>query len=384
MVPWPAAVTRSGQAWASAPKQTSATRWLTSTLPAPTAAGGRAATRVPPGATIDTGRMAPPLAGIVGSVADRRANDTALIVTASTAFTLPARCVVGAREVEGGGLAVDPQRQRDASRLALIGTGASGVDRVLERPGAVGEVGQGRPHPPFAVGDDLVERLVGQLAEPVDADLIGALLGVEVATTLRTGAGVGEQKRFDFGRQQDGRNSQSLLVHLGRLRRDRARCHPAHVGMVGPIGGPAHQPAVVGEAWRDDRDVVEMCPSGKWVVENDLIAGAHPIAEGVDGRRHRGGHRTEMDGNVFRLRQQFAGRREQRCRTVGPFLDIGRKGGPPEDRPHLVGHARQTPDEDPKCCRVQGCSLALLRGRFGAALQHPSAIEWDRGRLRSW
>src|SRR5919201_4923788 len=92
MVPWPAAATRSGQAWARAPKQTSATRWLTSTLPAPTAAGGRAATTVPAGATIDTGRIAPPLAGIVGSVADRRANDTALTVTASTAFTLPGRC----------------------------------------------------------------------------------------------------------------------------------------------------------------------------------------------------------------------------------------------------------------------------------------------------
>ncbi len=33
--------------WASAPRQTSATRWLTSTLPAPTAAGGRALTIVP-------------------------------------------------------------------------------------------------------------------------------------------------------------------------------------------------------------------------------------------------------------------------------------------------------------------------------------------------
>ena len=51
IVPWPAAPTRSGTAWARAPRQTSATRWLTSTLPAPTAAGGRAATIVPGGAT---------------------------------------------------------------------------------------------------------------------------------------------------------------------------------------------------------------------------------------------------------------------------------------------------------------------------------------------
>ena len=92
IVPWLAAPTRPGSAWASAPRQTSATRWLISTLPAPTAAGAAAATSEPTGATTSTGRSAPPLAGIVGSVAERRAHATAETVTDSGAFTLPGRC----------------------------------------------------------------------------------------------------------------------------------------------------------------------------------------------------------------------------------------------------------------------------------------------------
>ena len=78
IVPCDAAPTPSGSTWASAPRQTSATRWLTSTLPAPTAAGGRrvhdrarrARSRAPAGAT-------PPLAGMVGSSAAQREHDRA-------------------------------------------------------------------------------------------------------------------------------------------------------------------------------------------------------------------------------------------------------------------------------------------------------------------
>src|SRR5688572_18971149 len=92
MVPWPAAGTREGTACARAPKQTSAMRWETSTLPAPTAAGGRAATTEPKGATTDTGRMEPPLEGIPGSAAERKAKATQETVTASTALTLPDVC----------------------------------------------------------------------------------------------------------------------------------------------------------------------------------------------------------------------------------------------------------------------------------------------------
>ena len=89
IVPADAAPTRSGATWASAPKHTSAIRWLTSTLPAPTATGGSAATSEFRGVTIRTGRIVPPLAGMDGSVALRKAKATQLSVTARTALALP-------------------------------------------------------------------------------------------------------------------------------------------------------------------------------------------------------------------------------------------------------------------------------------------------------
>src|SRR4051812_21776900 len=78
IAPCDAAPTRSGTAPPSARRHTSAMRWDTSTLPAPTATGGTAATIEPRGAITCSGRSAPPLAGIVGSDApqdERHARD---------------------------------------------------------------------------------------------------------------------------------------------------------------------------------------------------------------------------------------------------------------------------------------------------------------------
>ncbi len=85
-------------------------------MPAPTAAGGRAATTVPGGAITTTGRIAPPLAGIVGSVAERSANATALTVTASTALTFPGRCVPVPVKSKVALVAVDGERHDDRCR----------------------------------------------------------------------------------------------------------------------------------------------------------------------------------------------------------------------------------------------------------------------------
>ena len=114
MVPWPAAETRSGQAWARAPKQTSATRWLTSTCRRhrPRRAGGNEG---PAGATIDTAAWLHrwPERRIGGRPQGER---HALTVTASTAFTLPP-VALAAGEVEGGGLAaiVSVRAMRDVA-----------------------------------------------------------------------------------------------------------------------------------------------------------------------------------------------------------------------------------------------------------------------------
>ena len=61
-----------GIAAARASSRTSTIRWDVSTLPAATAAGGRGLTRDPSGARTESGRWAPALAGVSGSVTARR------------------------------------------------------------------------------------------------------------------------------------------------------------------------------------------------------------------------------------------------------------------------------------------------------------------------
>ena len=69
IVPWPWAGT--GSAPASAAKSASTMRLEVSTLPPATAAGERAFTRQPGGATTRTGAKAPAEAGMSGSVTQR-------------------------------------------------------------------------------------------------------------------------------------------------------------------------------------------------------------------------------------------------------------------------------------------------------------------------
>ena len=69
IVPWPWAGT--GTARPSADMTTSTIRLDVSVFPPTTAAGGRAFTRHPSGATTSTGTNAPPDAGMSGSQTDR-------------------------------------------------------------------------------------------------------------------------------------------------------------------------------------------------------------------------------------------------------------------------------------------------------------------------
>src|SRR6266511_3861325 len=172
IVPWPAAGTRGRHGSARAPRHTSATRWLTSTLPAPTAAGGNAATKDPGGATTVTGRIAPPLAGMVGSTAERSEYDTADTVTASTAFTLPRAC---------GSV---PVKSKDTESPEI-------VSATTTRAGCCWSA-----------------------AAPVEADGIGAHLGIEVADPLGRRAGVGREQLPDRLAEQQRRQPQPLLVDV--------------------------------------------------------------------------------------------------------------------------------------------------------------------------
>ena len=98
----------------------SATRLEVSTLPAATAAGKRALSRLPSGARTSIGRWAPAEGGASGSVSTRTAKKAADLVTESGQLRLPSTCGVGAAEVEPQALAcdrrLDPQDGRRARR----------------------------------------------------------------------------------------------------------------------------------------------------------------------------------------------------------------------------------------------------------------------------
>ena len=120
-------------------------RWLTSTLPAPTAAGGRALTSVPPGPTTCTGRSEPPLAGMrridrgAQREGDRRHGDR------GDRVDVAARLRIGAGEVEGDLVAGDGDGHHDARRALLVRRRARGVEHVLAAPATVGQRAPARP-----------------------------------------------------------------------------------------------------------------------------------------------------------------------------------------------------------------------------------------------
>ncbi len=92
MVPALAAGMRSGSARASAPSAVSTIRCEVSTFPALTAAGMRAFTTVPAGATTSRRRKSPSFTGRSAPSARRSAYVDAASVTGSTAFSGPGTC----------------------------------------------------------------------------------------------------------------------------------------------------------------------------------------------------------------------------------------------------------------------------------------------------
>ena len=117
IVPWPCA--GAGVAPASASSTRSATRLEVSTLPAATAAGGRALSTQPGGARRPRPADArPPTAGASGSVSTRTAKKAADLVTASGQLRLPSTCVGAAGEVEPQRVAVDRRRAPASSTSA--------------------------------------------------------------------------------------------------------------------------------------------------------------------------------------------------------------------------------------------------------------------------
>ena len=235
-----------------------------------------------------TGRSAPPLAGSVGiERGPQRRRPTALTVTASTALTLPGRC--GSVPVKSKVISSPATVTATAivDGVLLLGPRPEGVEHVGEPPGAVGQRGQRRPHAPLAVVEHLVERAsAGQRGQPLDADRVGAHLGVEVAGPLVGRARVGQRTAPAPRRSAAPAGAAALLGDLGGVGRHRARRGAADVGVVGPVGHPADQPPV------RRRHGATTVMSLRWVPPANgsfrmtwLARARRPSPNAVDGRR---------------------------------------------------------------------------------------------------
>ena len=216
---------------------------------------------------------------------ERSANDDALTVTASTALTLPRPCASVPVKSNVIVVAIDRDRDNDASGLLVGPAPVESID-VVDRPRAVGHRAEGGAHAPLAVVDDLVERRAGRRAasrstptrsrRPARRDRRPA--PPASASWRRTTA------RTPSLNSTGGMRSPSCWISVASAGIEPGR-GAADVGMVGPIRSPSDE-AAVDEARRHERDVVQVRATGERIVEDHLIArAASCVAERVDGRR---------------------------------------------------------------------------------------------------
>ena len=192
-----------------------------------------------PGAMTRTGRSAPPLAGIVGSVTDRSANDTADVVTAATALTLPARCssvpvksnvmsspsIVTRTEIVADGCARARSSRARPSRPTNRRACRASAARM--RRSAYSSTS------PHGAPDAMIDasRSTPTAFAPTCASRSPAR-----STGVRE---LREQHGAHFVGEQHRRQPQSLLIDLGRVRGDRAGRGAADVGVVRTVRRPS-------------------------------------------------------------------------------------------------------------------------------------------------
>ena len=234
----------------------------------------------PAGATTCTGRSAPPLAGIVGSVhRPQRERDRADGRPPRPRSRCPAAAASVPVKSNVDAVAVD---RRPSTTIRVGGCcsrrGPGRVEHVVEAPRAVGQGGERGAHPPLAVVDDLVERLRRRRAASESAwrtpIAVGAHLGVEVAARARRRARLARRAAPRTSVVEAHRRDAQAL-----LRRSRSRRAASSPGAVPPRSAwwarfatqPTSAPST--KHRRDERDVVEVGAAGERVVEDDLVAG---------------------------------------------------------------------------------------------------------------
>ena len=294
---------------------------------------------------------------MLGSVATRSANATEETVTDSTALTLPSALRIGAGEVECDAVARHGHGDDDAGGTLLVLGLAGGIHDVLEGPTAVVHGGERGAHATLSVGQHLVHGLapLDECRQSRDAEHVRADLRVEVAAPFVGCPRVRQHERSDRGRVQHGRDAQTLLEDLSRVRRHRTGSRAAEIGVVGTVRRPTHQRAV--EVRRGhERHVVEVGAALERVVHHDLVSRSQPHAarEPIDHGTHRRGHRAQVHGDVLRLHELLPCCVEQGGRAVGPLLDVRAERGTPKDRTHLVRNALETPDQHRQAGGVEG------------------------------
>ena len=114
----------------------------------------------------------------------------------------------------------------------------------------------------------------------------------------------------------------ALLIDSDRMRRHRPGSLAPDVGVMCPIGHPGDMSR--GHKDRSDEgEIVEMGATEERVI--DRVLDTWDWFESGQARRHRFGHRPEMNGDVLCLGQHLAFGGEHGSRTVGPLFDVGRK-----------------------------------------------------------
>jgi hypothetical protein len=171
--------------------------------------------------------------------------------------------------------------------------------------------------------------------------LFGRRLRAQVAAADVGRAHVGEDQLEHVVLEPHRRDDDPLLVDVAGVGGHRAGPHAADVGVVGARDRVGEDVAVDVER-RDERDVRQVGAAAVGVVDDPHVAGVGLV---LDHRRHRLGHRAEVDGDVLGLGDHRALGVEQRGRAVAALLDVGGVGAADQHRAGLLGDARQRAGE---------------------------------------
>ena len=245
IVPWPAAPTSVGRGLRERAQAHVGDALAHLDVPRADGDGRDAATTVPAGAITRTGRMAPPFAGIVGSVADaERERDRAhrhRLDRVHVARPLRRR----AGEVERGGVAGD--RDRDARSVRASAGAGRGPAESSTSVNVVAAVGEPRAARRACAARRSRRSRRTSSVEPSCATTSrtrstpSAFAPRCASRSPRRSSGVRDaldDARLDLGVEQRRRDAQTLLVDHERVGRHRTRGRPAEVGVVRPVRDP--------------------------------------------------------------------------------------------------------------------------------------------------